>query len=750
MSLPTRTRDSGGAAQTRRPGPLGRLAGVAFRHRGRVVLGWIAALAIAIGLSAAFAGDFNADYSTPGSDSKQAQDLLENRFPAQSGDTVDVVVRSDGAVTTPAVKSDVNALLNELRGLPHVATVDNPYTTPGGISQDGQTLIARLNLDVVNPVDMPVSDTDQLLAAAHDAERPGLEIALGGQTIQQAEQAEIGSETIALVVAALILLVTFGTVVAAGLPLGVALAGLAVSGTLTGVIAALTDVPDWSTALATMMGIALGIDYSLLMVTRFREWRAVGLDPERATVATLDTAGRAVLVAGSTVVVSMLGLFAMGLSFMRGAAIVTIVAVFIVMAAAVTLFPALLGYFGRWIDRLRLPLGRRASLEVADGGHVVPTRRWAAWSRTVNRHSIIATVGGVGLLLLLAAPFLGVRYGFPDAGNDPAGKSSRQAYDMVTESFGAGANGPLIVAADLGSKPATGPDDPRLARLYEGLAASDGVQAVGEPQIAQDGTAALINVIPAGAPTSDVTSGLVDQTRTTTIPESGVDAYVGGSTAQQLDLADLIANRLPLIIAVVVGLSILLLLLAFRSVIAPLQAAFVNLLSVGAAYGIVTAVFQDGHGATGIGLDGAIPIVSYVPMMMFAILFGLSMDYQVFLLSRVREELDTGKSPRQAIIDGLAGTGKVIASAGAIMVAVFASFILNGDPTVKEFGVGLAAAILIAASMVCILLPAVMLLMGRWTWWLPRWLDRILPSLNIEGGEAEESAADSEPEPQPV
>ncbi|MGH3454535.1 MAG: MMPL family transporter, partial [Nocardioidaceae bacterium] len=348
MANPTRTRPGGSTAQAR-PGPLGRLAGVAFRHRGRVVLGWIAALAVAIGLSAAFAGDFTADYSTPGSDSKQAQDLLEDRFPAASGDTVDVVVQADGSVTEPAVRSDVTALLDELRGLPHVAAVDDPYATPGGISEDGRTLIARLNLDVVNPVDMPVEDTEQLLAAADDTERAGLDVALGGQTIQLAEESEIGSELIALVVAALILLVTFGTVVAAGLPLGVALAGLAVSGTLTGVIAALTDVPDWSTALATMMGIALGIDYTLLMVTRFREWRAVGLDPERATVATLDTAGRAVLVAGSTVVVSMLGLFAMGLSFMRGAAIVTIAAVFIVMAAAVTLFPALLSYFGRWV-----------------------------------------------------------------------------------------------------------------------------------------------------------------------------------------------------------------------------------------------------------------------------------------------------------------------------------------------------------------------------------------------------------------
>jgi RND superfamily putative drug exporter len=306
--------------------------------------------------------------------------------------------------------------------------------------------------------------------------------------------------------------------------------------------------------------------------------------------------------------------------------------------------------------------------------------------------------------------------------------TSRQAYDLMTESFGAGSNSPLLVTANV-----DGPDDPTLAKLHDGLVASGDAASVGDPQMAQDGTAAMINVIPKGSPTSDATSGLVDETRDEIIPASGADAHVGGSTAQQLDLADLIGKRLPLIIGVVVGLSMLLLLIAFRSVVAPIQAAFVNLLAVGAAYGIVTGVFQEGLGATTIGLDGAIPVVSYVPMMLFAILFGLAMDYQVFLLSRVREEIDAGKSARQAVIDGLAGTGKVIGSAAAIMVAVFASFIINGDPTVKEFGVGLASAILIAGSMVCVLLPAVMLLMGQRTWWLPRWLDRVLPRISIEG-----------------
>ena len=717
-----------------RPGPLGRLAGVSFRRRGRVVLGWIAALAIAIGLSAAFAGDFAADYSTPGSDSKQAQDLLEQRFPKQSGDTVDVVVRADQAVTTATVRSDVTALLDELRGLPHVAAVDDPYTSPGGIAMDGRTLIARLNLDVANPMDMPIADTKQLLAAADTAERPGLEVALGGQTIQQAEQSEIGSEMIALGIAALILLVTFGTVVAAGLPLGVALAGLAVSGALTGIIAALTDVPDWSTALATMMGIALGIDYTLLMITRFREWRAIGLEPEAATVATLDTAGRAVLVAGCTVVVSMLGLFAMGLSYMRGAALVTIVAVFIVMAAAVTLLPALLGYVGRWVDRFRLPIGRRSVPQVAADGHLVPTRRWAAWTRLIDRHSILVTVGSIAVLLALAAPFLGVRYGFPDAGNDSANKSSRQAYDMAAESFGAGANGPLLVAANLSS--ATG--SATVENLAAAIGATPGVAMAAAPTFNAGGDAALITVIPVAGPQDGATEKLVQTLRDDVIPAAtdgtGVEAHVGGVTATSIDSNENIAIRLPYLIGGVIALSMLLLLAAFRSVVIPLTAAAMNLLSVGAAYGVMAYVLEGGWAGQLLGVDTETPMPGFVPVLVFAVLFGLSMDYEVFLISRMREAWTRTGDNARAVRDGLAGTGRVITAAAAIMIAVFAAFVPSPDILLKVMGLGMVTAILVDATVVrMMLVPAVMHLLGRANWWLPRSVQRRLPQLYVEG-----------------
>ena len=424
-----------------RVGPLGRLARLTYRNRGRTLLAWLAVLVLAVVLSSAFGGKFKADYSAPGSDSKAAQSLLETRFPAQSGDTVDVVVHSDAAVTSARGQSDVAALLAKVAKVPHVATVDDPYATPGNISADGHTLVAHARLDVLNPPDMPVKDSQQLLDLADAASTNGLQVALGGQSIQQAEQGAIGSEAIGITAAAIILLLTFGSVVAAGLPIVVAIAGLAVSSLLTGVVISFIDAPDWSTSLATMMGIGIGIDYALLMVTRFREWRAVGLDPEAATTATLDTAGRSVLVAGSTVVISMLGLFAMGLSFMRGAAVVTILAVLVVMAASVTLFPALLGYLGRHIDRLRLPIGKRRAPHVAVGGHVEPSGAWLRWSRLVERRRVPAALLGVAILLALASPFLGVRFGFPDAGNNRA--APRRARP-TTRSPTASVRGPTV------------------------------------------------------------------------------------------------------------------------------------------------------------------------------------------------------------------------------------------------------------------------------------------------------------------
>ena len=717
-----------------RPGPLGRLADVTFRHRGVTLLGWLLALGIAVGLSSTFGGDFEADYSAPGSDSSAAQALLEERFPGQAGDTVDVVVRAEAGVTDPAVRADVEALLAELAQAPHVAAVEDPYATTGAVSPDGRTLIAHARLDVVNPVDVPVADSEEMIGLAEAASRPGLEVALGGQTIVQGEAAEIGSETLGLAAAAVILLLTFGSVVAAGLPLLVALAGLVVSSTLTGVLIAVVDAPDWSTSLATMMGIGIGVDYALLMVTRFREWRAVGLDARAATVATLDTAGRAVVLAGTTVVISMLGLFAMGLSFMRGAALVTILAVAVVMVASVTLFPALLGYLGTHVDRLRLPLGRRRPQTTAVGGHVEPSRRWLAWSRFVEARRWLAGAVGVVLLLGLASPYLGVRYGFPDAGNNAEDTQTRRAYDLIADGFGPGSNGPLLVVADLPS----GDAGPALTEVRSAVSSTAGVAAVTEPILNAAGDTAILTVVPQAGPQDEATEDLVTTLRDAALPsaveDTGLTVHVGGVTAVSIDSTDNIAKRIPLLIGGVVLLSMLVLVLSFRSLAVALKAAVMNLLSVAAAYGVVALVLEGGWAGQLVGVETETPLPAFVPVLMFAVLFGLSMDYEVFLVSRMREAwLRTGANDR-AVLEGLAATGRVITAAAAIMVAVFAAFVPSSDVVLKVIGIGMASAILIDATVVRLLLvPAVMHLLGRANWWLPSWLDRLLPQLHVEG-----------------
>jgi RND superfamily putative drug exporter len=705
-----------------------------FRRRGRTVLAWVAALLVAVGLASAFGGEFKADYSAPGSDSGQAQQLLEDRFPSEAGATVDVVIHADAGAQSPTVKSDVTKVLARLAEVPHVVSVDNPFTTPGSVSPDRTTILTHARLDVVNPPDMPVKDTQQMLQVADRASQHGFEVSLGGQTVQQAEQGDIGSEMIGLIAAAIILLIMFGSVVAAGLPILVAVAGLAVSSTLTTVVISFVAAPDWSTSLATMMGIGIGIDYALLMVTRFREWRAAGLDPEAATVATLDTAGRSVMVAGTTVVISMLGLFAMGLSFMRGAAVVTILAVVVVLAASITLFPALLGYLGRHVDRLRLPLGRGHTTVVAAGGHVEPSRGWLAWSRLVARHRILAASAGVIVLLALAAPFLDVRFGFPDAGNNRESTSTRQAYDQIAAGFGPGMNGPLLLVAEL---PATGGEQ-AVARLADVVSGVHGVAAVSPPTVNQAGDTAILTVIPAEGPQDPATEDLVSTLRDDVLPDAVADGaltvHVGGVTATSIDSTHNIAKRIPLLIGGVVLLSMLLLLVAFRSVAVMIKAAVMNLLSVAAAYGVVALVLQGGWAGHLVGIDTPTPLPAFVPVLMFAVLFGLSMDYEVFLVSRMREGWLRTRDNERAILEGLAGTGRVITAAAAIMVAVFAAFIPSPDVILKVIGVGMASAIFIDATVVRMLLvPSVMHLLGAGNWWMPEWLSRHLPELHIEG-----------------
>ncbi|WP_446039062.1 MMPL family transporter [Streptomyces sp. SID1121] len=693
----------------------------------------MSAFALVFGLSQVLGGSFTSDYSSPGSDSQKAQHLLEERFPGQADAVVTVAIHAEDGVT--AVRGEVADTLRELSAVRHVTSADNPYTAPGGVSQDGRTLIALLRLDMTNADKMPVEDGRRLIEISKENTTSQMKVSLGGQAILKAEGGAIGSEGIGLAVAAFILLLTFGSVVAAGLPLLVAVIGLAVSASLTGLLVLLIDAPEWSTSLAAMMGIGIGIDYVLLMVTRFREWRSAGLDAESATVATLDTAGRSVLVAGSTVIVSMLGLFSMGLSSMRGAAVVTMGSVLVVLLASMTLFPALLGYLGRHIDRMRLPIGRRRpSSVVSADGHVVPSRGWQRWSHFVQRQRLAAALVGVAALVTLAVPFLDVRFGIPDAGNDRIETSTRQAYDMISDGFGPGANGPLSVAVEL---PRTG-QAAEIARLSAALSDAPGVASVSPPRFNPARDTAVINVTPDTGPQDARTEDLVDELRDTTIPravgQTGTSAHVGGATAVSLDSATHLAGRIPYLVGGVLALSMLVLLVSFRSIAVMLKAALMNLLSVAASYGVVAVVLQGGWAGQLIGIDTPTPLPPFVPVMMFAVLFGLSMDYEVFLVSRMRESWIRTGDTRRAVTEGLAGTGRVITAAAAIMIAVFAAFVPSTEVILKVLGVGMASAILLDATLVRMLLvPAAMHLLGRFNWWIPKWLDKRLPELHIEG-----------------
>ena len=539
--------------------------------------------------------------------------------------------------------------------------------------------------------------------------------------IANAQQGEISSETIGLAIAALVLLITFGSVVAAGLPLATALFGLGISSAVVGLLAAVMDVPDWAPALASMLGIGVGIDYALLIVTRYRAALAAGREPRAAVGESVATAGRSVLIAGTTVVISLLGLFLMGLPYLYGAALSAIVAVLIVMAASITLVPALLGMAGRKIDRLHIPGTGRVPADPAS----TPAARW---SRAVQRRPWTAAIAGAAVLLALAAPVSGLRLGFPDRGNDAPDTTTRQAYDLVAQGFGSGANGPLLLVADT-----AGGGEDRVAALAADLRREPGVAAVAEPVVSPRGDAALLSVTPRTSPQDPATEQLISHLREDVLPRAGVPVSVGGATAAFMDQSQTTADRLPLFIGGVVGLSFLLLLVAFRSLVVAVKAGVMNLLSIGAAYGVVAILAEGGWAGQLIGIDTATPVPPFIPVIMFAVLFGLSMDYEVFLLSRVREEYLAGRDTAGAVTEGLARTARVITAAALIMVAVFGAFALSPEVFLKLIGVGLATAILVDATVVrMVLVPAVMQLLGDRNWWLPQWLDRLIPRAALE------------------
>jgi putative drug exporter of the RND superfamily len=701
---------------------LARLADIAYRRRGRVVLAWIAAAIVIIGVGSSLAGEYNADYNTPGSESKAASDLTEKRFQGYSGQEVYAVWKDPAGANTPGARERVDAFLAEAERVDHIAE-----HTPIRFSRDGTIGSTTLPLTVAG-WDVSKEDGEKLIAAAEDNSRGGLEIKLGGDPIYQAQE-ETSPEGIGFVGAAIVLLIAFGSVVAAGLPLAIALVGLGItSGGLIVLLANVIDVPDWTTAVSGLIGIGVGIDYSLLVLTRFRSAMNQGKDRHDAVVEAVTTAGRSVIIAGSTVVIAVLGLFLTGLPYMYGVAISASLAVLVVMLAAVTLLPALLSYLGPKVDRLRIPfLGRTLK---AEGNGESPAARW---SHAVQRRPWTAAIAATAVLLALAAPALGMRLGFPDAGNDPPDTMTRQSYDLNTEGFGPGTNGPLVIAAELPDPAAKA----RIDSLAERLRGESGVAFVPAPQINAEGNAAIVTVIPRGSPQDEETEELVHRLRGDVVPDelggSGITAEIGGVTAALEDQSEFITDRIPVFIAGVVGLSFLLLLVAFHSPLISLKAGVMNLLSVSAAYGVMTLVAKGGTIGGLIGIDHEVPVAPFMPVMMFAILFGLSMDYEVFLISRIREEYLKDGDTRRAIADGLAKTARVITAAAAIMVVVFLAFLAAPDVFLKLFGIGLAVAIFLDATIVrMVLVPAVMQLLGDRNWWIPNWLERILPRIDVE------------------
>ena len=695
-----------------RPGRLARLADVAFRRRRLVVVAWIVALAAAFAASGALAGQFSADYATPGSESQRAGDLLATRFPARSSDTVDVVWQSADGVDRAAVKQRTGALLTAATHLEGIGTA-----APTEVSRDGTIAVSRLSL-TERPDSVPVTTGKSLISLSRAASQDGLRVEMGGQVITNAQESALSSEAVGLMIAALVLVLTFGTLVAAGLPIVTALFGLGISSASVGLLAAVMDVPDWSTAVASMIGLGVGIDYALLILTRHRSALAGGSSRAPPPSRRSRPPGIRCSSPGTTVVISLLGLFLMGLSYLQGVALSASFAVLVTMAASVTLLPALLGFAGRRIDRLRIPGTARGAAADPDS---TPAARW---SRGVQRRPWAAAIAAAAVLLVLATPFLGLRLGFPDAGNDRAATTTRQAYDLVSKGFGAGANGPLLLAAELRGPGDRGELDALAVRLRD----EPGIAAVGTPTINAAGDTAVLMATPTTSPQSTATADLIRRLRSDVLPGAGLPVSVGGTTASFVDQGDVTQDRLPLFIGGVVILSIMLLTITFRSVTVALKAGVMNVLSIGAAYGIVAYLAEGGWAGQLVGIDTPTPVPPFIPVIMFAILFGLSMDYEVFLLSRVREEFLGGRSTASAVTEGLARTARVITAAALIMVAVFGAFALSPEVFLKLIGIGMAAAILIDATIVrMVLVPAVMQLLGDRNWWMPRWLGRLIP-----------------------
>jgi RND superfamily putative drug exporter len=719
------------SGQTGSTTALGRLAARCYDRRRTVLALWILALIGITVLAQVVGTHFQNTFTAGNTPSQQAADILSSRFPAKAGDTADVVFHTAAPVTDAANRAAINRVVAALDPLAHVQSVTGPFSSSGAhqISSDGTIAYAVVQFDTTADK-IPAAAVHAVIDTAQAADKSGFNVQLGGAPISTVSAAAPGSsEGIGITAAMLIMLLAFGSVVAMGLPIITALFGLGIGIALLELMTHFLVVPTFAPEMAAMIGIGVGIDYALFIATRYRQGLFEGRDPRGAVVASLMTSGRSVLFAGSTVVISLFGLFLIGQPYMIGLATACIAAVLMVLVGALTLLPALLGFAGTAIDKLHIP----GLLQ--NGGPPSARGFWFRWSRFVQRRAWVTGTVAALVLVLLALPVFSLRLAFTDAGNDPTSLTTRQAYDLLAQGFGPGFNGPLVVAVAM-----PGPGGvTTVDHLASAIADTSGVAFVAPAQYNAARTGAVLVAFPTTSPQAAQTQTLVRVLRADVIPPvvqgTRVDAQIGGETAESIDAATFLGHRLPLVIGAVLVLSFLLLMTVFRSVVLPLKAVIMNLLSVGAAYGVMVVVFEWGWlgGLIGIGKTG--PIDPWIPVVMFTILFGLSMDYEVFLLSRIREEwLRTGENSL-SVADGLAVTGRIITAAAAIMFCVFGSFVIN-DPLhiLKVFGLGLATAVAVDVTLVrMVLVPSLMELLGPANWWMPRWLDRTMPTLGVEG-----------------
>jgi putative drug exporter of the RND superfamily len=713
------------------------LARWCYQHRLIVITAWVGLLIGLAALSQAVKASYDNSFTLAGTGSGSAQELLQRSAPAQAGDSDQIVWQaSQGSVTDPGIERRMSAMLGQVSHLPEVASVASPYR-PGGkvqVSLDGRTAYATVNF-TESADNLDPADVSRVITVAAAGREPGLAVELGGQAVSHSEQAPLSAVTaVGIGAAAVILLVAFGSLFAMALPIATAVAGVGSGLMLMAPLSHLTSVTGIAPILGALIGLGVGVDYALFIVTRHRRSLQSGLDPRRSAVAALSTSGRAVLFAGGTVCIALLGLLTLGQGFLDGLAFAAVITVACTVLAAVTLLPALFGVLGlRVLSRRQRRRLRSVGPDHAGSG----TGMWARWSRIVPRFPAILAAAAIAVMVVASLPGLHLRLGFADASNDPASATSYRAYAMLADGFGPGFNGPLLLVAQTQSAA----DRAALDRLDRALTAVPGVAAVqAGPAQAGSGVGSAVEVtelLPATAPETQATSNLIKQLRNSVIPRythgTTLRVYVGGLTATFDDFAAVTSAKLPWLLAAIAGFSFLLLVLAFRSLLIPAITAVLNLLSAAASFGVLTAFFQWGWGTRAFGLGAPTPVEGYLPGLVLAVLFGLSMDYQVFLVSRMAEEWSLTRDNARSVLVGQTQTARVITAAAAIMIAVFITFVFIGQVDIAEFGIGLAAAVALDALVLrTVLVPAVMHLCGRANWWLPRWLDRRLPHLAVE------------------